>query len=136
VPPVDQPVETVDNCLNWRVATIVDMDGDVRQVSIAEVPVDFGASTILLDVREQDEWQRGHAKGATHIPMGEVPARLGEIDSDAELFVVCQAGGRSLRVAQFLQRHGLRPVNVEGGMLAWVGAGRPIVTDDGTVGTV
>jgi len=112
------------------------MDADVRQVSMADVPLEFGRSTVLLDVREHDEWQRGHAAGATHIPMGEIPARLHEIDSTAELFVVCQAGGRSLRVAQYLQRNGFQPANVDGGMLAWVAAGRRVVTDDGGVGTI
>jgi rhodanese-related sulfurtransferase len=68
--------------------------------------------------------------------MSEVPARLDEIDRAAELFVVCHVGGRSLRVAQYLQRNGFDPVNVDGGMLAWVGAGRPVVTDDGSAGTV
>lgn len=112
------------------------MDDDVPQVSIADVPAEFGPSKVLLDVREHDEWQRGHAEGATHIPMGEVPARMAEIDSGAELFVVCAAGGRSLRVAQYLQRNGFQPVNVDGGMHAWVGAGRPVVADDGGPGTV
>jgi rhodanese-related sulfurtransferase len=96
----------------------------------------FDRSAVLLDVREDDEWQRGHAAGAQHIPMGEVPARLNEIDPDAKLYVVCHAGGRSLRVAHYLARNGFVPVNVNGGMLAWVGAGRPVVTGDGGVGTV
>jgi rhodanese-related sulfurtransferase len=119
------------------------MNVDVPQARVADVPVEFGPSasaasgrTLLLDVREDDEWQRGHAPDAVHIPMGEVPARLGEIDPDAELFVVCHAGGRSLRVAQYLARNGFDPINVDGGMLAWAAAGRPVVTDDGSAGTV
>ena len=55
---------------------------------------------------------------------------------DAKLFVVCQAGGRSQRVAQYLARNGYAPVNVSGGMLAWAGAGRPVVTDDGGTGVI
>jgi rhodanese-related sulfurtransferase len=116
------------------------MNGDVPRVGAADIPVEFGQSVSarvqLLDVREDDEWSRGHAPGATHIPMGEVAARLGEIDPDAELFVVCHAGGRSLRVAQYLARNGFEPINVDGGMLAWAGAGRPVITDDGSTGTV
>jgi rhodanese-related sulfurtransferase len=109
---------------------------EVAQAEMAEVPATFDRSAVLLDVREDDEWQRGHAAGAQHIPMGEVPARLNEIDPDAKLYVVCHAGGRSLRVAHYLARNGFVPVNVNGGMLAWVGAGRPVVTGDGGVGTV
>jgi rhodanese-related sulfurtransferase len=112
------------------------MDADVPQAELANVPVQFGSSAVLLDVREDDEWQRGHAPDAQHIPMGEVPARLGEIDGDAQLFVICGAGGRSLRVAQYLARNGFEPTNVDGGMLAWASAGRPVVTDDGSAGTV
>jgi rhodanese-related sulfurtransferase len=110
------------------------MDGDVPQVPVTDVPLEFGPSVVLLDVREDDEWQRGHVAGARHIPMGAVPARIGEIDPGAELFVMCHAGGRSLRVAQYLARNGFEPANVDGGMLAWIGAGLPVVTDDSATG--
>lgn len=106
------------------------------QAEVAGLPVQFGQSVVLLDVREDDEWQRGHAAGAQHIPMGEVPARLGEIDPDARLFVVCAVGGHPRWVAEYLARNDYEPVNVTGGMLAWAGAGRPVVTDDGGVGSV
>lgn len=111
-------------------------DVEVGEAQITDVPVALDHAVVLLDVREDDEWQRGHAEGAQHIPMGDVPARIGEIDTDATLYVVCHAGGRSLRVAQYLARNGYEPINVSGGMLAWAGAGRPVVTDDGAAGTV
>ncbi len=113
------------------------MDDDaVPQEQVSGLPAEFGAAAVLLDVREDDEWQRGHAPGAQHIPMGDVPARMAEIDADKPLYVVCHAGGRSMRVAQYLQRNGYEPVNVDGGMLAWAGAGRPVITDSGSPGTV
>ena len=111
-------------------------EGAVVEADVAQVPTSFDESVILLDVREDDEWQRGHADGARHIPMGDVPARMGELDADATLYVVCHAGGRSMRVAQYLARNGFDPINVSGGMLAWAGAGRPVVTADGAAGTV
>ncbi len=111
-------------------------DGEVGEAQITDVPATFDQSVVLLDVREDDEWQRGHAEGAQHIPMGDVPARIGEIDMDATLYVVCHAGGRSQRVAQYLARNGYEPINVAGGMLAWTEAGRTVVTDDGAAGTV
>jgi rhodanese-related sulfurtransferase len=111
-------------------------DSAVPQLPVAQLPADFGEAAVLLDVREDDEWQRGHAPGAQHIPMGDVPARMDEIDPDKQLFVICHVGGRSLRVSQYLQRNGYEPVNVEGGMLAWAQAGRPVVTDTGTAGAV
>jgi rhodanese-related sulfurtransferase len=112
------------------------IEGEVNEADVADVPVTFNDSVVLLDVREDDEWARGHASGARHIPMSDVPARIGELDVDAKLFVVCHAGGRSMKVAQYLANSGYEPINVSGGMLAWAGAGRPVVTDDGSVGTV
>jgi rhodanese-related sulfurtransferase len=93
----------------------------IREVGVADVPTSFDESVVLLDVREDDEWQRGHAPGALHIPMGEVSARIGEIDADATLFVA---------------QNGYTPVNVSGGMQAWADSGRPVVTDGGGVGTI
>lgn len=113
------------------------MDGEeVSQITVSALPADWGTSEVLLDVREHDEWQRGHAAGAQHIPMGEIPARMGEIDPDKSLYVICRSGGRSMRVAQYLQRNGYEPANVDGGMVAWAAAGRPVITEDGTPGTV
>lgn len=109
---------------------------EVAQAGIEALPSTVEPPTVLLDVREDDEWQRGHAPGAQHIPMGQIPARLDEIDPGATLFVVCQAGGRSQRVAQYLARNGYAPINVTGGMLAWAAAGRAVVTDDGDDGVI
>ncbi len=108
----------------------------VPQADISSVPPTFDETVILLDVREDDEWQRGHAPGALHIPMGQIPARIAEIDSAATLYVVCQAGGRSQRVAQYLAQNGYAPINLSGGMLAWAGAGRPVITDGGGAGVI
>ena len=119
-------------------AKIEPMDSEpvVAQTDVADLPTEFGPATVLLDVRENDEWRQGHAAGARHIPMGEVPARVNEIDPQAKLYVVCKAGGRSQKVAQYLAGNGYAPVNVSGGMLAWANAGRPVVTDDGSHGSI
>lgn len=102
------------------------MPQQVPTVPAAEVPAD----AVVLDVREDDEWVAGHAQGALHIPMGEVPQRLSELP-EGQLHVVCRAGGRSLRVAQWLQQNGYDVVNVDGGMGSWAEAGRPMVSETG-----
>lgn len=112
------------------------MTEGVARTEISQLPVEFGADATLLDVREDDEWHRGHAPAAQHIPMSEVPGRMAEIDADKELYVICRSGGRSERVAIYLQRNGYDAVNVDGGMLAWTAAGRPVVTDDGSPGAI
>jgi rhodanese-related sulfurtransferase len=83
---------------------------------------------MLLDVREDDEWQLGHAPGAVHIPMADIPARVeaAELDYDRAIYVVCRQGGRSLQVVQYLTHIGFDAVNVVGGMVAWQKAGRPL----------
>lgn len=86
----------------------------------------------LLDVREDDEWRAGHAPGAHHVPMMEVPARLGELPTAGDLVVVCRVGGRSAQVVAYLVGNGWDNVrNLNGGMQSWEVAGRPLVSEDG-----
>ena len=61
--------------------------------------------------------------------MSEVPARLGEIDLDEPVYVICRSGVRSARVAAWLNENGGDAVNVAGGTLAWLAAGRPMEAD-------
>jgi len=114
----------------------VDAEPSIAQITVNDLPAEVGPGSVLLDVRENDEWNRGHAADARHIPMGEVPARLDEIDRSATLYVVCKAGGRSAKVAQLLAHHGYEPINVNGGMLAWAEAGRQVIAADGGPGTI
>jgi rhodanese-related sulfurtransferase len=85
----------------------------------------------VLDVRELDEWEAGHIRGAVHIPLGEVPARLGELVEQDDLLVVCRSGGRSGRAVAWLRQNGVDAINVAGGMGAWATAGRPMVSETG-----
>ena len=88
----------------------------VPTVDAVSVP----AEGALLDVREQDEWEAGHVEGALHIPMGQIAARLAELDPARETVVICRSGGRSLQVATFLAGRGFGSVyNLAGGILAW-----------------
>src|SRR3954465_15742891 len=103
------------------------MPQQVPTVSAAEVPED----AVVLDVREDDEWVHGHIEGATHIAMGDVPARLDEIPDGDPLYVTCRGGGRSARVAAWLNQNGFDAVNVAGGMGEAEAAGRPMGSETG-----
>jgi len=82
--------------------------------------LDKGDRPVLLDVREPEEVAIVRLPGSIHIPMGEVPGRLHELDPDKEIIVYCHHGVRSLRVAQFLaQRDFSHVVNLTGGIDAW-----------------
>jgi rhodanese-related sulfurtransferase len=80
-----------------------------------------GAEMTLLDVRE--DWETALApvpSDIVHIPMGQIPNRLNELDPQRETVVICRSGGRSLQVAQFLAAQGFTSVsNLAGGILAW-----------------
>ena len=107
---------------------------EVPQVAPAELPTDpppgSPGGVVLLDVREDDEWQAGHAPGALHVPLGQVTTRLDELP-EGELHVVCRSGGRSQQAAAWLSRNGFDAVNVAGGMQAWAEAGLPMVSETG-----
>lgn len=98
----------------------------------AVTATDIDSTAFLLDVRETDEWTAGHAPGAHHLPMMEVPARLAEVPRDRDVVVVCRAGSRSAQVVAYLLANGWERVhNLDGGMHGWAGAGKPMVSEDG-----
>ncbi|WP_236241664.1 rhodanese-like domain-containing protein [Streptomyces sp. CC228A] len=105
-------------------------------VDVASVPAD----ALLLDVREQDEWTAGHVEGALHVPMSDFVARFGEVTEAVadgrRAYVMCRVGGRSAQVTQYLVQQGIDAVNVEGGMIAWEAAGRPMTTQHGAPAVV
>jgi len=74
----------------------------------------------LIDVREPYEWDICHIPGAKLIPLGQLPARLSELDSADEIVLQCKVGGRSARALRLLQEAGFAKLwNVEGGINAW-----------------
>ena len=90
------------------------------------------AEAYLLDVREPDEWAAGHAPGATHLPLMDIPARLEEVPRDGDVVVVCRMGGRSAQAVAYLMQNGYdNVVNLDGGMRDWAAAGKPMVSEDG-----
>ena len=79
-----------------------------------------GPAPVLLDVREAWELAIARVDAAVHIPMGEIPARIGELDQGKEIVVLCHSGGRSGQVARYLEQQGYTRVwNLAGGILAW-----------------
>jgi rhodanese-related sulfurtransferase len=91
---------------------------------------------VLLDVREPDEWEAGHAPAALHVPLASLMARAGELDRGRPVVAVCRSGSRSDRAAAALRQRGYDAVNLDGGMQAWSAAGLSVVTDAGQPGQV
>ena len=79
-----------------------------------------GEDFVLLDVREAEEVALVQLPRSVHIPMGDIPSRLHELDPETEIVVYCHHGVRSLRVAHFLHQHDFaRVVSLTGGIDAW-----------------
>lgn len=96
---------------------------DLPTVRVTEIP--DGAP--LIDVREQDEWDAGHAERAQHLPLTEMMTRYGELPDEGSVYVICRSGGRSARATAWLNENGYEAVNVAGGMGAWADEGLPLV---------
>ena len=105
--------------------------GPLPSVDISTVPDPIPEGLHILDVREDVEWAHGHIDGAQHIPLAQIPARLDELP-DGKTLVVCKIGGRSAKAVAFLQAKGHHAANLEGGMLDWAAAGRPMVSENGS----
>src|ERR1700712_4991135 len=114
------------------------MPSDVTpQISASEaVELLAGDSAVLLDVREQHEWDAGHAPQARHLAMSELAGRISEIPADTAVICVCHVGGRSAAVSAALTGAGFNALNLSGGMAAWEAAGLPVVDDAGGPGAV
>lgn len=91
----------------------------------------------ILDVREGWEWDAGHIEGAVHIPLNELLAgRMEGLEPDRPVVAVCKTGNRSEVAALMLRARGYEAHNLERGSEAWVEAGLPFVTDEGSPGRV
>ena len=103
----------------------------VPTVTIDGVPDPIPEGLHVLDVREQLEWDHGHIEGAQHIPLSQLGRRADEVPQDRQLLVVCSIGGRSAKAVAWLAQQGHEAVNLDGGMLDWADAGRPMVSETG-----
>ena len=109
---------------------------NTRIETISPTEAATGDDHVLLDVREPDEWTAGHAAGAIHVPLMDLPGSVDAIPTGRRIVCICRAGGRSARATEFLVQQGFEAVNMVGGMTAWAADGHPVVRDDGGPGSV
>ena len=103
---------------------------DVPEIDIVEAARRHAGGTPVIDVREPDEYSEGHVPGAPLIPLATVPDRVAEIPAAGEVLIICKAGGRSRKAAEYLREQGIDAVNIAGGTMAWIDAGERVVTGD------
>lgn len=79
-------------------------------------------NAVIIDVREDFEYNMGHVPNSLLIPLGELNVRYSEIDKDKEVYVICRTGNRSDYAVRFLMMQGFENVyNVLPGMIGWNG---------------
>ena len=107
----------------WAMLTSSPLVDEVGIEAIDSAP----PNAVVLDVREAEEFARGHVPGAVNLPQADLANRLDEVPRDRPILTICQSGMRSFRSAQFLRQQGYQRVaTVVGGTAAWRAAGRPI----------
>jgi len=102
----------------------------VPTVTVREAQAELtapGSSAVLLDVREQWEYDEVRAQGARLIPLSELTRRVAEVPRDRDVLIICHTGYRSMQAAMYLKRQGVaRVFNVDGGTEEWEAAGLPV----------
>jgi rhodanese-related sulfurtransferase len=96
-------------------------------VQQAKQMIDRG-DVLILDVRTQEEYDAGHIKNSTLIPVQVLDKRLNELPRDKKILVYCKAGGRSAQASQILVNSGFKEIyNMKGGITDWTNAGYDLI---------
>ncbi|RKQ37291.1 rhodanese-like domain-containing protein [Oceanobacillus halophilus] len=95
----------------------------MKQITAKELEqkLSNGEQLHIIDVREDIEVAAGKIPGVKHIPLGQIPERLDEIDKNKHYYMVCRSGARSSNACAFLSKEGYNVSNVTGGMMNWNG---------------
>lgn len=117
-------------CSPTPAPTTADPTASAQVEPLADVTVDQLAAAdnaFVIDVRTAGEYASGHVPGAVNLPVDQVADGFSALDipEGAEVYAICQAGGRSARAASILAAQGVAVHNVTGGTGAWIAAGHP-----------
>lgn len=97
-----------------------------QEVSINDLEQAIARGEFVVDVREAWEFEDGHVPNAHHIALNTIPDNLASVPRDQKIWVICQAGGRSMTAANYLEAQGYDAVSVAGGTGSWIGAGKTV----------
>jgi rhodanese-related sulfurtransferase len=106
----------------------------VKETNVADVKrrIDAGEKLVLIDVREDNEWAKGHLPGAVHLGKGIIERDIEQRvpDTGAKVILYCGGGFRSALAGENLQKMGYSNVeSMDGGWKGWVDAGLPTAKD-------
>jgi rhodanese-related sulfurtransferase len=111
-----------------------DAKSRIKETNVAEVKrrLDAGEKFVLVDVREESEWAKGHAAGAVYLGKGVIERDIEQRipDTNTKIVLYCGGGFRSALVAENLQKMGYKSVeSMDGGWRGWTEAGLPTARD-------
>lgn len=120
-----------DSLDTWEALGLPVTSGDVKDIDPQEladlIEHGNGSRPLVIDVREPWEYAQGHVPGAQLISLGEFSRRVGELDPERPVAVICASGSRSQSAAALLGQKGFKTVyNVRGGTLTWMQRGLPL----------
>ena len=103
----------------------------VQEISVNELIELVESGSLVIDVREPDEYVSGHIPGAILVPLSTVLENSSEFVSEDTVYVVCRSGGRSMQAGELLHDNGIvNVVNVAGGTMGWISLGNEVVTGE------
>jgi rhodanese-related sulfurtransferase len=108
---------------------VQDAKSRITEISATDAAQEVQRGALLVDVRESEDWQQGHAPAAVHMPRGTIELDIEEKAPALDTPIICHCGGgsRSALVAENLQRMGYTNVkSLAGGFKAWKQAGLPV----------
>ncbi len=109
---------------------MANLPSEIKEVSPAEAQAAVSkAYSQFIDVRTAEEYAGGHAARAVNIPLETISSKLGTLEKNEPVYLICQTGNRSKKAAAILKESGFNNVlNVTGGTVAWQAAGLPMET--------
>ena len=117
-------VFALSGCITQQPEKAQYADTSVQQ---AKEMIDKG-DVFILDVRTQEEYNAGHIRNSTLIPVQDLGKRLNEVPRDREILVYCRTGGRSTAASEILVNNGFTQIyNMKGGITEWTKAGYEVV---------
>ena len=114
----------------------IDNTGDSTGVFPNELDAKLSSGWSLIDVREDDEWEAGHHREATHISMGTIEENLTKFTKSNDYIIVCRSGARSSRVSNYLLSKDFNVLNLDGGMKALFNVSNNIINSNGSTGQI
>ena len=98
----------------------------IDEITVDQLAEVLPAGARLIDVREPHEYDEARVPGALLVPLATVPDQVDMFRGDGPTYVICAAGGRSMRACEYVAAHGVEAVNVAGGTKAWIASGRAV----------